>query len=97
MFSQTNNAAETNCGIAHILGIPLMNSYDTLIYFLTTIIICSLPTLNVFTPLKIILEYILAQDEADQYYLAKFYEQTSFLSLERVLESILAEDEADIT
>ena len=29
MFSQANNAAETNCGIAHILGIPLMNSYDT--------------------------------------------------------------------
>ena len=53
--------------------------------------------MNVFTPLKIILEYILAQDEADQYYLAKFYEQTSFLSLERVLESIFAEDEADIT
>ena len=28
MFSQAN-AAETIRGIAHILGIPLMNSYDT--------------------------------------------------------------------
>ena len=33
----------------------------------------------------------------DQYYLAKFYENSSFLSLERILECIFAEDEADIT
>ena len=39
------NGAETNCGIAHILGILRMNSYNTDI-FLATTIICSLPTLN---------------------------------------------------
>ena len=39
------NGAETNCGIAHILGILLMNSYNTVI-FLATSIICSLSTLN---------------------------------------------------
>ena len=39
------NGPETNCGIAHILGILLMNSYNTDI-FLATTIICSLPTLN---------------------------------------------------
>ena len=39
------NGAETNCGIAHILGILLMNSYNTDI-FLATTIICSLSTLN---------------------------------------------------
>ena len=27
------NGAETNCGIAHILGILLMNSYNTDIFF----------------------------------------------------------------
>ena len=27
------NGAETNCGIAHILGILLMNSWDTQLYF----------------------------------------------------------------
>ena len=27
------NGAETNCGIAHILGIVLMNSYNTDIFF----------------------------------------------------------------
>ena len=27
------NGAETNCGIAHILGILLMNSYNTGIFF----------------------------------------------------------------
>ena len=27
------NGAETNCGIARILGILLMNSWDTFIYF----------------------------------------------------------------
>ena len=40
------NGAETNCGIARILGILLMNSWDTYIYFLATTIICSLSTLN---------------------------------------------------
>ena len=40
------NGAETNCGIARILGILLMNSWDTQIYFLATTIICSLSTLN---------------------------------------------------
>ena len=40
------NGAETNCGIALILGIQLMNSSDTEIYFLATTIICSLSTLN---------------------------------------------------
>ena len=39
------NGPETNCGIAHILGILLMNSYNTDI-FLATTIICSLSTLN---------------------------------------------------
>ena len=42
---QTLNGPETNCGIAHILGILLMNSYNTDI-FLATTIICSLSTLN---------------------------------------------------
>ena len=41
-----NNGAETNCGIAHILGILLMNSYDNKVYFLAATIICSLSTLN---------------------------------------------------
>ena len=40
------NGAETNCGIAHILGILLMNSYDT--YFLATAIIFRLFTLNIY-------------------------------------------------
>ena len=42
------NEAETNCGIARILGILLINSWDTLVYFLATTctIICSLSTLN---------------------------------------------------
>ena len=41
------NGAETDCGIARILGIlRRMNSWDTQIYFLATIIICSLSTLN---------------------------------------------------
>jgi len=31
------NGAETNCGIAHILGILLMNSYDSQIFRATTI------------------------------------------------------------
>ena len=39
------NGAETNCGIAHILGILLMSSCNTVI-FLATTIICSLSTLN---------------------------------------------------
>ena len=39
------NGAKTNCGIAHILGILLMNSCDTVIILATTII-CSLFTLN---------------------------------------------------
>ena len=39
------NGAETNCGIADILGILLMNSCNTVI-FLATTIICSLCTLN---------------------------------------------------
>ena len=34
------------CGIAHILGILLRNSYDTQICFLATTAICSLSTLN---------------------------------------------------
>ena len=42
------NGAQTNCGIARILGILLMNSWDTYIYFLATTIICSLSTLNSF-------------------------------------------------
>ena len=40
------NIAETNCGIAHILGILLMAWYNT--YFLATSIICRLFTLNVY-------------------------------------------------
>ena len=40
------NGAETNCGIVRILGILLMNSWDTEIYFLATTIICSLSFLN---------------------------------------------------
>ena len=39
------NGAKTNCGIAHILGILLMNSCNTVI-FLATTIICSLSTFN---------------------------------------------------
>ena len=39
------DGTETNCGIAHILGILLMNSYNTDI-FLATTIICSLSTLK---------------------------------------------------
>ena len=39
------NGPQTNCGIAHILGILLMNSYNTDI-FLATTVICSLSTLN---------------------------------------------------
>ena len=39
------NGAETNCRIAHILGILLMNSCNT-DRFLATTIICSLSTLN---------------------------------------------------
>ena len=44
------NGAETNCGIAHILGILLMNSYDT--YFLATAIIFRLFTLNIYVKLR---------------------------------------------
>ena len=48
------NGAETNCGIAHILGILLMNSYDT--YFLATAVIFRLFTLNIhaqfYAPLR---------------------------------------------
>ena len=40
------NGAETNCGIARILGILLKNSWDSQIYFLATTIICSLSNLN---------------------------------------------------
>ena len=41
------NGAETNnCGIARILGILLMNGWDSQIYFLATTIICSLSNLN---------------------------------------------------
>ena len=40
------NGAETNCGIAHILGILLMNSCNTVSIFLATAIICSLSTLK---------------------------------------------------
>ena len=39
------NGAETNCEIAYILGILLMNSYNT-VTFLATTITCSLSTLN---------------------------------------------------
>ena len=39
------NGAETICGIAHILGILPMNSYNTYI-FLATTIICSLSALK---------------------------------------------------
>ena len=39
------NGAETNCRIAHILGILLMNSCNT-DNFLATTIICSLSALN---------------------------------------------------
>ena len=39
------NGAETNCGIAYILGILLMNSCNTVIFVATTII-CSLSTLR---------------------------------------------------
>ena len=42
------NGAETNCRIAHILGILLMNSCNT-DNFLATTIICSLSALNNFT------------------------------------------------
>ena len=42
------NGAETNCGIAHILGILLMNSCNTVI-FLATTIICSLSTLKYYS------------------------------------------------
>ena len=41
------NGAETNCGIAHILGILLMNSCNTVI-FLATTMICSLSTLYLY-------------------------------------------------
>ena len=40
------NGAETNCGIAHILGILLMNSCNTDIFCLATTIICSLSALK---------------------------------------------------
>ena len=43
------NGAETNCGIAHILGILMMNSCNTVI-FLATTIIWSLSTLNRIEP-----------------------------------------------
>ena len=39
------NGAETNCRIAHILGILLMNSCNT-DRFLATTVVCSLSTLN---------------------------------------------------
>ena len=38
------NGANTNCGIAHMLGILLMNSYDFSIFRVTTI--CHLFSLN---------------------------------------------------
>ena len=41
------HGAETNCRIAHILGILLMNSCNT-DKFLATTIICSLSALNLF-------------------------------------------------
>ena len=49
-YSWYRNRAETNCGIAHIVGILLMNSCNTVI-FLATTIIYSLSTLNTLTPL----------------------------------------------
>ena len=39
------NGAETNCRIAHILGILLMNSCNT-DRFLATTVVCGLSTLN---------------------------------------------------
>ena len=42
------NGAETNCGIADILGIPLMSSYDIKIFRATTI--CCLSSLNFKAP-----------------------------------------------
>ena len=42
-----NDGAETSSGIAHILGILLMNSCNTVI-FLATTMICSLSTSNTF-------------------------------------------------
>ena len=41
------NGAETNCRIAHILGILLMNSCNT-DRFLATTVVCGLSTLNCF-------------------------------------------------
>ena len=46
LLGQYYNEAETNCRIAHILGILLMNSYNTDIFFLATTIICSLSALK---------------------------------------------------
>ena len=57
------NGAETNCRIAHILGILLMNSCNT-DRFLATTIICSLSTLkcmyvqNFFQPFQLIMAYL---------------------------------------
>ena len=42
------NGAETNCRIAHILGILLMNSCNT-DRFLATTVVCGLSTLNYIT------------------------------------------------
>ena len=44
------NGAETNCGIAHILGILPMNSYDIQIILATTI--CFLSKKNSLTTIK---------------------------------------------
>ena len=41
------NGAETNCRIAHILGILLMNSCNT-DRFLATTVVCGLSTLNCY-------------------------------------------------
>ena len=49
------NGAETNCGIAHILGILLMNTVATQIYFLATTIIYSLPALNMYKKKKCVI------------------------------------------
>ena len=45
------NGAETNCRIAHILGILLMNSCNT-DRFLATTVVCGLSTLNYFYAMK---------------------------------------------
>ena len=44
IFAAVVTVVETNCGIAHILGIKLMNSYNILIFLAATI--CSLSHSN---------------------------------------------------